>query len=74
MRVRVIGQIFQIPFMIKTAARPFDTTHDILRCLSLVQPILKGRSAPIGRLQEPTHIRLSGTDGLSYADKNTGEN
>ena len=34
----------------KTAARPFDTIHDILRCLSLAQSILKGRNAPIWRI------------------------
>ena len=31
----------------KTAARPFDTIHDILRSLSLVQSLLKGRNMPI---------------------------
>ena len=30
----------------KTAARPFDTIHDILRSLSLVQSLLKGRNSP----------------------------
>ena len=34
----------------KTAARPFDTIHDILRCLSLAQSLLKGRNAPIWRI------------------------
>ena len=29
----------------KTDARPIDTIHDILRCLSLVQSVLKGRKA-----------------------------
>ena len=27
-------------------ARPFDTIHDILPCLSLTQSLLKGRNAP----------------------------
>ena len=45
----------------KMGARPFDTIYDILRCLSLVKPILKGRTAPIWRKWEPTHMRLSGT-------------
>ena len=48
----------------KTAARPFDTNHNILRCLSLAQSLLKGRNAPIWRMRAPTHMRLSGTDGL----------
>ena len=34
----------------KIAARPFDTIHDILRCLSLAQSLLKGRNAPIWRI------------------------
>ena len=33
----------------KTAARRFDTIHDILRSLSLEQSLLKGRNAPIWR-------------------------
>ena len=49
----------------KTAARPFDTIHDILRCLSLAQSLLKGRNAPIWRKRAPTHMTLSGTDGLT---------
>ena len=28
----------------KTAARPFDTIHDILRSLSLVQALVKGQN------------------------------
>ena len=41
----------------KKNGRPtFDTIHDILWCLSLMQFLLKGRNAPIG---------ASGTDGLS---------
>ena len=34
----------------KTAARPFDTIYDILRSLSLVQSLLKGRNALIWRI------------------------
>ena len=34
----------------KTDARPFDTIHDILRCLCLIQSLLKGRNAPIWRI------------------------
>ena len=43
----------------KTAARPFDTIHDNLRYLSLVQSLLKGRNASLWCLREPTHMRLS---------------
>ena len=49
----------------KTDGRPFDTIHYILQCLSRVQSLLKGRNAPIWREREPTHLRLSGADGLS---------
>ena len=35
----------------KTDARPFDTIHDILRCLSLVQSLIKCRNASIYRNQ-----------------------
>ena len=31
----------------KTAARSFDTIHDILRALSLAQSLLKGRNPPV---------------------------
>ena len=41
-------------------ARPFDTIHEILRCLSLVQTPPRGRNAPIW----DCHVRLSGTDRL----------
>ena len=37
----------------KTAARPFDTNHNIIRCLSLAQFLLKGRNAPIWRIGNP---------------------
>ena len=50
----------------KMDARPFDTIRDILRCLSLVQSLLKGRNAPIWRMRAPTHMRLSGTEGLTF--------
>ena len=50
----------------KTDARPFDTINDILRCLSLVQSLLKGRNPPIWCWRAPTPMRLSGTDGLIY--------
>ena len=49
---------------IKMDARPFDIIHDILRCLSLVQSLFEDRNAPIWRKREPTHMRLSGTEGL----------
>ena len=49
----------------KIAARSFGNTHDILRCLSLVQSFLKDSNASICRKREPTHMRLSGTDGLN---------
>ena len=49
---------------IKIDARPFDTIHDILRGLSLAQSLFKGRNARLCRKQEPTLIRLSGTDRL----------
>ena len=48
----------------ETAARLFDTIQDILQPLSLAQSDLKGRNAPIWRQREPTHMRLSGTNGL----------
>ena len=32
-------------------ARPFDTIHDVLWCLSLVQSLFKDRNAPIRRIQ-----------------------
>ena len=35
---------------IKTAAQPFDTIHDILRSLSLLQSLLKGRNSPNWRI------------------------
>ena len=50
----------------KNAARPFDTIHDILRCLSLVQSLPKGRNALIWRQRMPTHMILSGTDRLRH--------
>ena len=50
----------------KTAARPFDTIHDILRSLSLVQSLLKDRNSPNWRHRAPTHMNLSGTEGLSH--------
>ena len=48
----------------KIDARPFDTIHDILRCLSLAQSLRKGQNAPIWRKREPTYMGLSGTDEL----------
>ena len=48
----------------KTADRPFDTIHDILRCLSLVKSLLKIRNAPSWRKREPAYMRLSGTEGF----------
>ena len=50
----------------KTRPDLFDTIHDILRSLSLVQSLPKGRNALIWRQREPTHMRLPGTDGLSH--------
>ena len=48
----------------KTAARFFNTIHDILRSLSLEQSLLEGRNASIWRMRVPMDMRLSGTDGL----------
>ena len=48
----------------KTDIQPFGTIRDIQRCLSLVHSLFKGRNAPIWCKWEPTHLRLSGTDGL----------
>ena len=56
--------VFQFQFK-KIVARPFYTIHDVLRCLGLMQSLLKGRVAPIWRPWELTLIRLSGTDGLN---------
>ena len=50
----------------KNAARPFDTIHDILRSLSLVQSLPKGWNALIWRQPMPTHMILSGTDRLRH--------
>ena len=58
--IDVPGSIYDI----KLTARRFDTINDILKSLSLAQSLLKGRNAPIWRQREPTHLRLSGTDGL----------
>ena len=33
----------------KMDARPFDTIHDIIQCLSLVQSLLEDRNVPIWR-------------------------
>ena len=46
-----------------TAARRFDTIHNILRFQSLAMS-LKNRKAPIWRQREPTHMSLSRTDGV----------
>ena len=43
---------------------PFDTTHDILRSLSVVQSLLKARNSPNWRQRAPTHMNLSGTEEL----------
>ena len=40
----------QVQLMIKNAAQPFHTIHDILRCLSFVQALLKGQNAPVWRI------------------------
>ena len=48
----------------KNAARPFDTIHDILRSLILVQSLLKARNSPNWRQRAPTLMNLSGTEGL----------
>ena len=50
----------------KVDARRFDTIHVILRCLGLAQALLKGRNAPNWRKRAPTHMTLSGTDGLNH--------
>ena len=48
----------------KTAARPFETIHDILRSLSLVQSLPKARNSPNWRQRAPTHSNMSGTEGF----------
>ena len=48
----------------KMDTRPFDTIHDILRCISLVQSLFEDRNAPIWRKREPTHMKLLRTDRL----------
>ena len=35
----------------KTDARPFDTIHNILQCVNLVQSILRDRNVPIWRIR-----------------------
>ena len=50
----------------KVDTRPFDTIKFIVRCLSLVQSLLKGRNTPIWRKRKSTHMRPSGTDRLRY--------
>ena len=49
MRVRLTDVLASI-YDRKTATRLFDIIHDILRCLSLVQPLLKDRNPPIWRI------------------------
>ena len=46
--------------------RHFETIQDILQSLSLVESLLKGRNAPIWLQRDPTHKRLSVTEGLSF--------
>ena len=53
-------------FDIKMDAQSFDTIHDILRCLRLMQYLLKRRNAQTWRMREPTHMRLSVTGGLIW--------
>ena len=48
----------------KTDARPFDTIQEILRCLSLVQSLLK---------TEMRQFVTLGTDGLKTDDPTTME-
>ena len=43
----------------KTAVRPFDTFHDILRSLSLMRSLLKDQMRQLG---------APGTEGLIYSD------
>ena len=50
----------------KKAVRRFVTIYDILRSLSHVQSLPKGRNAPIWRQRMPTHTILSGTDRLRH--------
>ena len=59
----------------KPMDRPFDTIRNVLKSLSHVQSLLKDRNAPICRQREPTHLRLSGTEGLTtkIEKKNTSE-
>ena len=48
-----------------TAARRLDTIQNILRSLGLAQSFLKGWNSLIWRKREPTHTKLSGTNGLN---------
>ena len=67
LKCKSTSDLTDIPALIydrKTVARRFDTIYNILRPPSLVQSLLTGQNAPIGRKLEPTHMRLSGTDGL----------
>ena len=50
----------------KTTARPFDTIHGIIRCLSLVQSLFKGPNASIWHQRGPMRMKLSGTDELTH--------
>ena len=72
-----MGDLTDVPASLhdrKTVARPFDTIHDILQCLSLVQSLLKDQNAPIWRKREPTRTGLSGSDGLNtFSTKETKE-
>ena len=47
---KLVCLLMTIPYWIMDA-RNFDTIHDLLRCLSLVQMILNGRNAQIWRIE-----------------------
>ena len=53
----------------KTASRRFDTTHIIIRSLSLLQSLLKGRNAQIWRQREPTFWEQAGLRHLYFTKK-----
>ena len=60
----ILADVSASIYDLKMDSQFFDPTHDILRCLSLVQSIYEDRNAPRWEKREPTHMRLSGTDRL----------
>ena len=60
----------------KTAARPFDAIHDILKSLSLAQSLLKGQNTQVLRIGNRRVKRailpdlVSGAPGINFQKKN----